>query len=93
MILGNKDNIEEILNSSSVVLTTVLKFIDKYNLHDQMVDPKHHKQSQVPEIYMPNAKTKVNFITLVEFFLIQVPQLIEIEHQSKKTKKTIPEIK
>ena len=66
LILGNRDNIEEILNNSPVILITVLKFIDKYDLHGQMVDPKHHKQSQAPEIYRSNAKTKVNFITLVE---------------------------
>lgn len=49
-------------NSSSVVLTTVLKLIDKYDLYGQVAYPKHHKQSEVPEIYRLAAKTKVIFI-------------------------------
>jgi len=46
-------------NSSSAVLTTVLKLIDKYDLYGQVAYPKHHKQSEVPEIYRLAAKTKV----------------------------------
>ncbi|XP_022718173.1 probable sucrose-phosphate synthase 4 [Durio zibethinus] len=70
LILGNRDNIEEMSNSSSVVLTTVLKLIDKYDLYGQVAYPKHHKQSQVPEIYRLAAKTKGVFINpaLVEPF-------------------------
>ena len=59
LILGNRDDIEEMSNGSSVVLTTVLKFIDKYDLYGQVAYPKHHKQSEVPEIYRLAAKTKV----------------------------------
>ena len=59
LILGNRDDIEEMSNSSSVVLTTVLKLIDKYDLYGQVAYPKHHKQSEVPEIYRLAAKTKV----------------------------------
>ena len=60
LILGNRDDIEEEMsNSSSVVLTTVLKLIDKYDLYGQVAYPKHHKQSEVPEIYRLAAKTKV----------------------------------
>ncbi|KAL6983202.1 sporulation-specific protein 4 [Sarracenia purpurea var. burkii] len=58
LILGNRDDIEEMSESSSVVLTTVLKLIDKYDLHGQVAYPKHHKQSEVPEIYRLAAKTK-----------------------------------
>lgn len=47
-------------NNSSVVLTTVLKLIDKYDLYGQVAFPKHHKQPEVPEIYRLAAKTKVN---------------------------------
>lgn len=49
--------------SSAVVLTSVLKLIDKYDLYGQVAYPKHHKQSDVPEIYRLAAKTKV--LTLV----------------------------
>lgn len=46
-------------SSSSVVLTTVLKLIDKYDLYGQVAYPKHHKQVEVPDIYRLAAKTKV----------------------------------
>ncbi|KAM1029996.1 hypothetical protein FF1_033905 [Malus domestica] len=70
LILGNRDDIEEMSNSSSVVLTTVLKLIDKYDLYGQVAYPKHHKQSDVPDIYRLAAKTKGVFINpaLVEPF-------------------------
>ncbi|XWS22017.1 hypothetical protein CRYUN_Cryun30bG0107600 [Craigia yunnanensis] len=70
LILGNRDDIEDMSNSSSVVLTTVLKLTDKYDLYGQVAYPKHHKQSQVPEIYRLAAKTKGVFINpaLVEPF-------------------------
>lgn len=47
-------------NSSSVVLTTVLKLIDKYDMYGQVAYPKHHKQLEVPDIYRLAAKTKVH---------------------------------
>lgn len=70
LILGNRDDIEEMPEGSSVVLTNVLKLIDKYNLYGQVAYPKHHKQSDVPEIYRLAAKTKGVFINpaLVEPF-------------------------
>lgn len=49
-------------NSSSVVLTTVLKLIDKYDMYGQVAYPKHHKQSEVPDIYRLAAKTKVHSV-------------------------------
>ncbi|KAI4318256.1 hypothetical protein L6164_026045 [Bauhinia variegata] len=70
LILGNRDDIEEMSNSSSTVLTMVLKLIDRYDLYGQVAYPKHHKQSDVPEIYRLAAKTKGVFINpaLVEPF-------------------------
>ncbi|XAR55680.1 Sucrose-phosphate synthase [Bertholletia excelsa] len=70
LILGNRDDIEGMSNSSSAVLTTVLKLIDKHDLYGQVAYPKHHKQSEVPEIYRLAAKTKGVFINpaLVEPF-------------------------
>lgn len=62
LILGNRDDIEEMSNSSSVVLTTVLKLIDKYDLYGHVAYPKHHKQSDVPDIYRLAAKTKVHTV-------------------------------
>ncbi|KAI4388871.1 hypothetical protein MLD38_001161 [Melastoma candidum] len=70
LILGNRDDIEEMPEGSSSVLTTVLKLIDKYDLYGQVAYPKHHKQNEVPEIYRLAAKTKGVFINpaLVEPF-------------------------
>ncbi|XP_076919155.1 sucrose-phosphate synthase 4-like [Bidens hawaiensis] len=70
LILGNRDDIEDMSSSSSVVLTTVLKLIDRYDLYGQVAYPKHHKQIEVPDIYRLAAKTKGVFINpaLVEPF-------------------------
>ncbi|CAN6475434.1 unnamed protein product [Victoria cruziana] len=70
LILGNRDDIEEMSGTSSSVLTTVLKLIDKYDLYGQVAYPKRHKQAEVPEIYRLAAKTKGVFINpaLVEPF-------------------------
>lgn len=62
LILGNRGDIEEMSDSSSVVLMTALKLIDKYDLYGQVAYPKHHKQPEVPEIYRLAAKTKVNHL-------------------------------
>ncbi|CAL9763425.1 unnamed protein product [Musa acuminata subsp. burmannicoides] len=70
LILGNRDDIEEMSGSSAAVLTTVLKLIDRYDLYGLVAYPKHHKQSDVPHIYRLAAKTKGVFINpaLVEPF-------------------------
>ncbi|KAK1274724.1 putative sucrose-phosphate synthase 4 [Acorus gramineus] len=70
LILGNRDDIEEMSGGASSVLTTVLMLIDRYDLYGQVAIPKHHKQSDVPEIYRLAAKTKGVFINpaLVEPF-------------------------
>ncbi|XP_027342593.1 probable sucrose-phosphate synthase 2 [Abrus precatorius] len=70
LIMGNRDDIDEMSSGNASVLTTVLKLIDKYDLYGQVAYPKHHKQSDVPEIYRFAAKTKGVFINpaLVEPF-------------------------
>ncbi|KAJ6433740.1 hypothetical protein OIU84_017443 [Salix udensis] len=70
LILGNRDDIGEMSDSSSSVLINTLKLIDKYDLYGQVAYPKHHKQSEVPDIYRLAAKTKGVFINpaLVEPF-------------------------
>lgn len=70
LIMGNRDDIEEMSAGNASVLTTVLKLIDKYDLYGLVAYPKHHKQSDVPDIYRLAAKTKGVFINpaLVEPF-------------------------
>jgi len=57
--MGNRDGIDEMSSTSSSVLLSVLKLIDKYDLYGQVAYPKHHKQSDVPDIYRLAAKSKV----------------------------------
>ncbi|CAK7328425.1 unnamed protein product [Dovyalis caffra] len=70
LIMGNRDDIEEMTGGNASVLTTVLKMIDKYDLYGLVAYPKHHKQADVPEIYRLAGKTKGVFINpaLVEPF-------------------------
>ncbi|KAJ6435786.1 hypothetical protein OIU84_000915 [Salix udensis] len=62
LIMGNRDGIDEMSSTSSSVLLSVLKLIDKYDLYGQVAYPKHHKQCDVPDIYRLAAKTKGVFI-------------------------------
>ncbi|KAI4335666.1 hypothetical protein L6164_014294 [Bauhinia variegata] len=62
LIMGNRDGIDEMSSTSASVLLSVLKLIDKYDLYGQVAYPKHHKQSDVPDIYRLAAKTKGVFI-------------------------------
>lgn len=59
LIMGNRDDIDEMSAGNASVLTTVLKLIDKYDLYGSVAFPKHHKQSDVPEIYRLTGKMKV----------------------------------
>ncbi|KAG9152780.1 hypothetical protein Leryth_021770 [Lithospermum erythrorhizon] len=70
LIMGNRDDIDEMSGGNASVLTTVLKLIDKYDLYGQVAFPKHHKQNDVPDIYRLAAKTKGVFVNpaLVEPF-------------------------
>ncbi|KAL0451853.1 UNVERIFIED_CONTAM: putative sucrose-phosphate synthase 1 [Sesamum latifolium] len=62
LIMGNRDNIDEMSGTNASVLLSILKLIDKYDLYGQVAYPKHHKQNDVPEIYRLAAKTKGVFI-------------------------------
>ncbi|XP_051141743.1 probable sucrose-phosphate synthase 1 isoform X2 [Andrographis paniculata] len=62
LIMGNRDNIDEMSGMNASLLLSILKLIDKYDLYGQVAYPKHHKQSEVPDIYRLAAKTKGVFI-------------------------------
>lgn len=70
LIMGNRDDIDDMSGGNATVLTTILKLIDKHNLYGLVAYPKHHKQSDVPSIYRLTARTKGVFINpaLVEPF-------------------------
>lgn len=63
--MGNRDNIDEMSSTNSALLLSILKMIDKYDLYGQVAYPKHHKQSDVPDIYRLAAKTKVPSVILI----------------------------
>ncbi|XP_043701079.1 probable sucrose-phosphate synthase 1 [Telopea speciosissima] len=62
LIMGNRDSIDEMSSTNASVLLTIIKLIDKYDMYGQVAYPKHHKQSDVPDIYRLAAKTKGVFI-------------------------------
>ncbi|KAI7994490.1 putative sucrose-phosphate synthase 1 [Camellia lanceoleosa] len=62
LTMGNRDAIDEMSNTNATVLLSILKLIDKYDLYGHVAYPKHHKQSDVPDIYHLAAKTKGVFI-------------------------------
>ncbi|KAL0403829.1 UNVERIFIED_CONTAM: putative sucrose-phosphate synthase 1 [Sesamum radiatum] len=64
LIMGNRDNIDEMSGTNASVLLSILKLIDKYDLYGQVAYPKHHKQNDVPEIYRLAAKLSVSAISL-----------------------------
>ena len=66
LIMGNRDDVDEMSSTNSSVLLSILKLIDKYDLYGQVAYPKHHKQSDVPDIYRLAAKTKVLFYWLYD---------------------------
>ncbi|KAL3678007.1 hypothetical protein R1sor_020963 [Riccia sorocarpa] len=70
LIMGNRDDIETMSSSNANVLMQILKLVDKYDLYGHVAYPKHHKQSEVPDIYKLAAVTKGVFINpaLVEPF-------------------------
>jgi sucrose-phosphate synthase len=57
--MGNREAISKMHNMSAAVLTSVLTLIDEYDLYGQVAYPKHHKHSEVPDIYRLAARTKV----------------------------------
>eukprot|EP00249_Psilotum_nudum_P018799 c26968_g1_i1 orf=498-3647(-) len=70
LVMGNRADIDGMPGGNAAVLTTILKLIDKYDLYGQVAYPKHHKQSEVPDIYRLAARTKGVFVNpaLVEPF-------------------------
>lgn len=67
--MGNRDDIDEMSTTNASVLLSILKLIDKYDLYGHVAYPKHHKQSDVPDIYRLAAKTKVPFVLFFQFVL------------------------
>ncbi|KAK7333634.1 hypothetical protein VNO80_30410 [Phaseolus coccineus] len=64
LIMGNRDDIDEMSSGNASVLTTVLKMIDKYDLYGRVAYPKHHKQSD--GVFINPALVEPFGLTLIE---------------------------
>lgn len=82
--MGNRDDIDDMSTTNSVYLTSVLKLIDKYDLYGLVAYPKHHKQSDVPDIYRLAAKTKVIFLYSLYFKYFFSSQVIIYTNQIRE---------
>lgn len=60
LIMGKRDNIDEMSSISASEFLSIIKMIDKYDLYGQVAYSKHHKQSEFPDIYSLAARTKVS---------------------------------
>uniref|UniRef100_K3XV68 Sucrose-phosphate synthase n=1 Tax=Setaria italica TaxID=4555 RepID=K3XV68_SETIT len=67
LIMGNREAISKMNKVSAAVLTSVLTLIDEYDLYGQVAYPKHHKNSEVPDIYRLAARTKGAFVNVAYF--------------------------
>lgn len=65
LIMGNRDDIDEMSSTNASYLLSIIKLIDKYDLYGHVAYPKHHKQSDVPNIYRLAAKTKVELFDCI----------------------------
>ncbi|KAL7181856.1 hypothetical protein ACSBR1_040713 [Camellia fascicularis] len=86
LTMGNRDAIDEMSNTNATVLLSILKLIDKYDLYGHVAYPKHHRQSDVPDIYHLAAKTKLSLSHLGSLLLRQqlvvclwLPQKMEVQ--------------
>jgi sucrose-phosphate synthase len=81
LIMGNREAISKMHNTSASVLTSVLTLIDEYDLYGQVAYPKHHKHSEVPDIYRLATRTKGAFVNVAYFEQFGVT-LIEVEFET-----------
>lgn len=64
LIMGNRDIIDSLAGGSAKVLEQVLKLIDAYDLYGSVAYPKHHKQSDISDIYLLAAATGGVFVNI-----------------------------
>jgi sucrose-phosphate synthase len=62
IVAGNRDDIRELDKGAREVLTEILMLVDKYNLYGSVAYPKHHKATDVPDLYRLAARTKGVFV-------------------------------
>lgn len=51
LVMGNRDDLNELDTGARDVLTEMLKLIDRYDLYGRVAYPKHHASDDVPVLY------------------------------------------
>ncbi len=51
IVAGSRDDIRDMDSGAQSVLTNILLLIDSYDLYGRVAIPKHHRASEVPDIY------------------------------------------
>ncbi|MFW5990100.1 MAG: HAD-IIB family hydrolase, partial [Campylobacterales bacterium] len=64
LILGNREDIEELDAGAKRVLQRTLRLIDKYNLYGKVAYPKTHEPDDIPLFYAYAKKTKGVFVNI-----------------------------
>jgi sucrose-phosphate synthase len=62
IVAGNRDDIQDMENTSSAVLNEILLAIDKYDLYGRVAYPKHHKPDEVAVLYRLAAASRGVFV-------------------------------
>jgi len=62
LLLGNRENIEEMDAGARQVLTDLLLAVDRYDLYGKTAYPKHHQPEDVPNLYRLAARSKGVFV-------------------------------
>lgn len=51
LVMGNRDDLNDLDNGARDVLTEMLQLIDRYDLYGKVAYPKHHSSEDVPVLY------------------------------------------
>lgn len=62
IVAGNRDDIRDLDESASQILTNMLLEIDKFSLNGKVSMPKHHQPDDVPELFRLAAKRRGVFV-------------------------------
>ncbi|MFQ5619172.1 MAG: universal stress protein [Rhodospirillales bacterium] len=62
IVVGNRDDIREMDDSSQRVLTEILLLVDRYDLYGKIAYPKHHRAEDVPLFYRLAATSRGVFV-------------------------------
>lgn len=62
IVVGNRDDIQDITGVTRTVLNDLLLAIDKYDLYGKVAYPKHHQPAQVPCLYRLATRSRGVFV-------------------------------